>query len=219
MTMAVVICTALLLCGSHLTVALRPALPRAAGCAYAPRTHLPRPSSSVSRTSPAADVRHRRQGTELHALLPEEIIPAAFNVATFGPQIPWLLMVLLPNTDLTRKVMGPWITVLLFSLVHLVIVATSISQPDGTAPLAEFAGVFDPSGNPLQAMMGMMKYPNFVSEVRRLEGTESLSAPERHPSSISQPLSRAPCPLPQEWSHVLVWDLFVGRLIWLDGLR
>lgn len=23
----------------------------------------------------------------------------------------------------------------------------------------------------------------------------------------------------QEWSHVLTWDLFVGRYIWLDGLK
>lgn len=35
-------------------------------------------------------------------------------------------------------------------------------------------------------MLGMMKYPNFVSE---------------------------------EWSHVLTWDLFVGRFIWLDGIE
>ena len=23
----------------------------------------------------------------------------------------------------------------------------------------------------------------------------------------------------EEWSHVLTWDLLVGRLIWLDGLK
>ena len=45
--------------------------------------------------------------------------------------------------------------------------------------------VFDPNGAPQRAMMGMMSYPNFVSE---------------------------------EWSHVLAWDLFVGRFIWLDGV-
>lgn len=62
----------------------------------------------------------------------------------------------------------------------------SISQPEGTAPISEFANVFDPSGDPQSAMVGMMQYTNFVSE---------------------------------EWSHVLTWDLFVGRWIWLDGLR
>ena len=35
-------------------------------------------------------------------------------------------------------------------------------------------------------MVGMMTYPNFVSE---------------------------------EWPHVLTWDLFVGRAIWMDGLK
>ena len=52
--------------------------------------------------------------------------------------------------------------------------------------MAEFNDVFDPSGDPQAAMIGMMRYPNFVSE---------------------------------EWSHVLTWDLFVGRAIWLDGLK
>lgn len=23
----------------------------------------------------------------------------------------------------------------------------------------------------------------------------------------------------EEWSHVLTWDLFIGRYIWLDGLK
>jgi hypothetical protein len=128
----------------------------------------------------------RRTSTTTLNAFPLDAIPDAFNIATFGPQLPWLLMIALPNAGITKKVMGGWATILLFSLVHFFIVAASISSPDGTAPIAEFAGVFDPSGNPLAAMMGMMKYPNFVSE---------------------------------EWSHVLVWDLLVGRFIWLDGLE
>jgi hypothetical protein len=77
----------------------------------------------------------------------------------------------------------------LCSLLHFLIVASSIaSQGSGvTAPLSEFADVFDPSGDPQKAFMGMTSnYPNFVAE---------------------------------EWSHVLTWDLFVGRWIWLDGLK
>jgi hypothetical protein len=78
---------------------------------------------------------------------------------------------------------------LLCALLHFFIVATSIAQQGQgvTAPLADFAGVFDPSGDPQKAFMGMSSnYPNFVAE---------------------------------EWSHVLTWDLFVGRWIWLDGLK
>merc|ERR1719440_749233 len=115
-----------------------------------------------------------------------DLIEQGFNVDTFLPQPFWILMIALPNANITKKIMGPWQSILFFAFVHLFIVSKSIAEPDGTAPMAEFSGVFDPSGAPLEAMLGMMKYPNFVSE---------------------------------EWSHVLTWDLFVGRFIWLDGIR
>jgi len=82
--------------------------------------------------------------------------------------------------------MGNVWPLLFFSLLHLWIVVNSAAAPGGLEPIAEFAKVFDPAGDPQGAMVGMMTNPNFVSE---------------------------------EWSHVLVWDLFVGRYIWLDGLR
>lgn len=113
-------------------------------------------------------------------------IKGAFSVATFLPQPFWLFPILLPKADITKKLFGDINIITLFCLVHFFIVTASILQPDGTAPMAEFADVFDPSGNPQAAMVGMMQYPNFVSE---------------------------------EWSHVLTWDLFVGRWIWLDGLK
>jgi hypothetical protein len=78
---------------------------------------------------------------------------------------------------------------LLCCLVHFFIVATSIVQQGAgvTAPLSEFNNVFDPSGDPQKAFMGMTSnYPNFVAE---------------------------------EWSHVLTWDIFVGRYVWMDGLK
>ena len=90
-------------------------------------------------------------------------ISTAFNVATFLPQPFWLLMILLPNADITKKVIGSWLSVVTFSLVHLFIVVVSANQVDGTAPIKEFAGVFDPAGNPQLALLGMMQYPNFVS--------------------------------------------------------
>ena len=66
-----------------------------------------------------------------------DLINNGFNVATFGPQPFWLLMCLLPNFALTRKLMKPWTTIIFFALVHLVIVFASISQTDGTAPITE----------------------------------------------------------------------------------
>lgn len=113
-------------------------------------------------------------------------IDAAFRAATFAPQPFWMLMILLPKWSGTKKIMGPLPTVLGLCLIHLFIVVVSATQPSGTAPISEFAGVFDPNGDPQSAMMGMMGNRRFVSE---------------------------------EWSHVLLWDIFVGRWIWLDGLR
>mmetsp|Transcript_8357 Transcript_8357/g.23865 ORF Transcript_8357/g.23865 Transcript_8357/m.23865 type:complete len:216 (-) Transcript_8357:8-655(-) len=116
-----------------------------------------------------------------------EPIHTAFAFATFGPQPFWLLMILLPTNDITKKVMGSLDVVIFFALVHLFIVGTSIVQPGATAPLLEFNDVFDPSKDSQAAFMNMVtNYPNFVAE---------------------------------EWPHVLTWDLFVGRWVWLDGLR
>ena len=113
-------------------------------------------------------------------------IKTAFSVATFLPQPFWLFIILLPNAGITKKLFGNLNLITVFCLVHFFIVVTSILEPGGTAPMAEFNDVFDPSGDPQAAMIGMMRYPNFVSE---------------------------------EWSHVLTWDLFVGRYIWLDGIK
>ncbi|KAL7531845.1 hypothetical protein ACHAXR_007659 [Thalassiosira sp. AJA248-18] len=119
-------------------------------------------------------------------ILTSDNIKVAFSVATFFPQLPWLFLILLPNAGITKKLLGGYEIVTICCLVHFFIVTASIVQPDGTAPMAEFSDVFDPAGDPQKAMLGMMQYPNFVSE---------------------------------EWSHVLTWDLFVGRWIWLDGLK
>lgn len=118
-----------------------------------------------------------------------EPIHTAFTVATFLPQPFWLLMIFLPNSQITRTVMGGLQVPLLCCLIHFFIVAASLAA-DGqgaTAPLSEFNAVFDPSGDPQAAFLGMTsRYPNFVAE---------------------------------EWSHVLTWDLFVGRWIWNDGVK
>ena len=54
--------------------------------------------------------------------------------------------------------------VTLCCLIHFFIVAASIAQPDGTAPMAEFADVFDPSGDPQKAMVGMMQVRDAMIE-------------------------------------------------------
>jgi len=116
-----------------------------------------------------------------------EPIHTAFAFATFGPQPFWLLMILLPKWDFTKKIMGNLDVIIFFALVHFFIVSASIVQPGATAPLLEFNDVFDPAKDSQAAFMNMVtNYPNFVAE---------------------------------EWPHVLTWDLFIGRYIWLDGLK
>ncbi|CAM9314547.1 unnamed protein product [Choristocarpus tenellus] len=115
------------------------------------------------------------------------IIDSAFKFSTFVPQGLFALMILAPRSRITRSVMEPWWPTLTLCLCHVLIVAVSLAQPGGSAPMALFSEVFEPSGNgQLAAIMHMYTYSNFAAE---------------------------------EWSHVLTWDLFVGRYIWLDGLR
>ena len=43
--------------------------------------------------------------------------------------------------------------------------------------------------------------------------------PAGDPQGAMLNMMRYPNFVSEEWSHVLTWDLFVGRWIWLDGLR
>ena len=130
--------------------------------------------------------------TSLLALGSNADITTLFNVATFGPQPLWILMIASGcgvGKPVAEAVMKPWWPIIFFSLVHVAIVVISATQSDGVAPIAEFNEVFDATGFPFspapqQAMYHMMDYINFVSE---------------------------------EWPHVLTWDFFVGRWIWRDG--
>lgn len=118
-----------------------------------------------------------------------EPIHTAFTIATFLPQPFWVLMVLFPNSDVTKRCMTGYQLPLLCSAIHLLIVVASIlsNGSETTAPLSEFKDVFDITGDPQRAFFHMTStYPDFVAE---------------------------------EWSHVLTWDFFVGRYIWYDGLK
>jgi len=123
------------------------------------------------------------------------VVSIAFNVITFLPQYLWLLMVLAPNWSVTRQVMQPLWPVLLFSLVHLFIVVTVASNnPDNVSDLTELFNVFDPR-----------VYLNFFNDFS--------------PQGSMMKLMKSPGFVSEEWSHVLAWDIFVGRWIYLDGQR
>ena len=67
----------------------------------------------------------------------------------------------------------------------------STTQPSGVAPIAEFNEVFNPAGFPFS------------------------TAPQAAMQGMMQYVNF----VSEEWPHVLIWDLFVGRYIWLDGER
>ena len=121
-----------------------------------------------------------------HMLTGPELIDAAVSCDTFAPQFLWLLIVALPRSTITERVMGPILPLVALSLVHFAIVVTAAGAPGGTEPIAIFADVFDPAKSQLDGMVRLFEVRDFVAE---------------------------------EWPHVLIWDLFVGRAIWLDSLE
>lgn len=118
-------------------------------------------------------------------------ISAAFAFVTFVPQNFWLLLVFAPNWKFTRKVFEPLWPLCIVALFHLFIVVQSAGKPPeaGTAPIELFNNLFNPA---IVAERGLDVYVEL--------GTYPNFAAE-------------------EWTHELVWDLFVGRWIWLEGRR
>ncbi|CAM9593147.1 unnamed protein product [Chrysoparadoxa australica] len=101
-----------------------------------------------------------------------------------------MLMILAPNRSFTKIIMESWGPIIALGLVHLFIVVVSISLPSGTAPIAEFADVFDPAKDNLGAMLGMMRYPNFVSEEwSHVSSSESFPSLLPHPVHLYSPLT------------------------------
>lgn len=131
---------------------------------------ISRPSGQITSRGVSTPSGQRRSvalsadATSLVALGTNADITTLFNVATFGPQPLWILMILSGcgvGKGLADAVMKPWWPVIAFSLVHVAIVVISATQADGVAPIAEFNQVFDSTGFPFspapqQAMYHMM---------------------------------------------------------------
>eukprot|EP00929_Paragymnodinium_shiwhaense_P121005 TRINITY_DN9311_c0_g1_i1.p1 TRINITY_DN9311_c0_g1~~TRINITY_DN9311_c0_g1_i1.p1 ORF type:complete len:280 (-),score=70.57 TRINITY_DN9311_c0_g1_i1:403-1242(-) len=123
------------------------------------------------------------------------VVSIAFNAVTFLPQYLWLLMVLAPDWEVTRNVMRPLWPVLLVSLIHLFIVAvTAATNPNTTQELGDLMMVFNPA-----------VYLNFFNDFS--------------PQTFMVKLMGSPGFVSEEWAHVLTWDLFVGRWVYLDAQK
>ena len=120
------------------------------------------------------------------SLSAQDIIETGVKFDTFAPQFLWLLIIGLPEADITKKIMGSIATIVGLALVHFTIVAVAAAQEGALEQVLIFQEVFDPSLSQLAGMQKLFEITNFVAE---------------------------------EWPHVLIWDLFVGRQIWIDGLE
>ena len=118
-------------------------------------------------------------------------ITQAFAFVTFVLQNFWLLLVFAPNWRVTRQIFEPLWPLCVVALAHLFIVVASAGKPPeaGTAPIELFNNLFNPI---VVGERGIDVYLEL--------GTYKNFAAE-------------------EWTHELVWDLFVGRWIWLEGRR
>ena len=124
-------------------------------------------------------------------------IVASFNLATFTPQVFWFAMILAPRNPLTRRVMGSWLPVLVASGIHFYVDYVGFNQPGALEEAAKFGAVFDPTIAPWDWANGAVTGP--------LDGFRSML---ENPNFVTE-----------EWAHVLAWDLFVGRWMWLDAVE
>ena len=118
-------------------------------------------------------------------------IAQAFAFVTFVPQNFWLLIVFAPNWKVTRQIFEPLWPLCVVALAHLFIVVASAGKPPeaGTAPIELFNNLFNP----------VAVYERGIDVYLELGTYKNFAA--------------------EEWTHELVWDLFVGRWIWLEGRR
>jgi len=128
-------------------------------------------------------------------VLPE--IVASFNLATFTPQVFWFAMILAPRNPVVKTVMGSWFPILVATGIHFYVDYVGFTQPGALEEAAKFGAVFDPTIAPWDWANGAVTGP--------LVGFQSML---ENPNFVTE-----------EWAHVLAWDLFVGRWMWLDAVE
>ena len=69
----------------------------------------------------------------------QDIIEAGVSFDTFAPQFLWLLIIGLPEADITKKIMGPIVPIVTLALVHLLIVAVAAAQEGGDRGVLQYS--------------------------------------------------------------------------------
>jgi len=188
---------------------LRSAPAPAAARLYGLPPPLLQPATRVRRRVPSAP-------SMVSAEFAAPLIDLGVRVDTFLPQFAWLLIVALPQSKITERIMGPIGPILALSLIHLGIVGLAATSPGGTEPILIFADVFDPAQSQLDGMVRLFQVLGSASSMRPYEyqgdRLNPTPTPTPNPNQVRDFVA-------EEWPHVLIWDLFVGRAIWLDALE
>ena len=169
-------------------------LARASPRVFTPRRVLSRSACPPLRLSNRRALVVAAAAPDAATVLPE--IVASFNLATFTPQVFWLAMIFAPRHPVTRAVMGSWLPIVWATGVHFFVDYVGFNQPGALEEAAKFGQVFDPSIPPWSWADGSVDGP--------LRGFQSML---ENPNFVTE-----------EWAHVLAWDLFVGRWMWLDAV-
>ena len=131
------------------------------------------------------------------ALAVDPTVLRCFNLVTLAPQVvPWGLMVLAPRWRVTRAIVTPWVVPLLACAAHATVDGVGFATPGALEQAAAFGRVFDPS----------------------IPVGDWASAEVTGPFEAFNEMLQNPNFVGEEWTHVLTWDLFVGRFVYLDAL-
>ena len=164
---------------------------------------MARAATARAATARAARANRRRAATRAavdphamaHAVHPTVL--ACFNLLTLAPQVvPWGLMIAAPRATVTRAIVRPWAIPLAMCALHATIDGVGFAQPGALEEAATFARVFDATIPP----------------------ADWASSDVRGPFEAFNEMLENPDFVGEEWAHVLTWDLFVGRFVWLDAL-
>jgi len=161
-------------------------------------------ASAVTRATRTSSRPRRPRTVRARALDPvsaahavDPTILRCFNFLTLAPQVvPWGLMLVAPRWRVTRAIVEPWIVPLVCAAAHATVDGVGFASPGALEEAATFARVFDPSIGP----------------------DRWLSADVTGPFEAFNEMLENPNFVGEEWTHVLTWDLFVGRFVYLDAL-
>lgn len=125
--------------------------------------------------------------TLLNNISPQEIIEAGVSFDTFAPQFLWLPMIVAPRANITKTLMGGQNGMVAIVALALVHFTIVVTAASQEGALDQVKIFTEVFDPSLSQLAGMQKLFQYQNFVA------------------------------EEWPHVLIWDLFVGRMIWVSA--